>query len=128
MPKGALLHAHLDATVDVKFLLELALKEPAMHIRVPSPLTAQNSGSVLPEFSALPPELHNFQGPDLTSESYTSNSWVNISKARETFAFGGSQGFDQWVVDAMMIRPAEAYETHNTITKVPSFSAVHFVF
>jgi adenosine deaminase CECR1 len=128
MPKGALLHSHFDATVDVSFLLEIALKEPAMHVRVAEPLTAQTIGSILPQFSALPAEFHNFQGPNLTSENYTPNTWVNIAKAREMFALGGPQGFDKWVIGAMMIRPAEAYGTHNTITKVPFLSKVHFVF
>jgi hypothetical protein len=32
MPKGALLHAHMDAMVDFDFLFDVLLKEPGMHI------------------------------------------------------------------------------------------------
>jgi adenosine deaminase CECR1 len=120
MPKGALLHAHFDATVNASYLLEMALKEHAIHVRTPEPLTAQNIGSILPEFEPLPAEFYNFADTSLTSSAYVGNTWVNIARARETFdlALGGPEGFDKWVIDAMMIRPAEAYGTHNTVNKV----------
>lgn len=126
MPKGALLHSHFDATVDTSFLLKIALKEPAMHVRVIQPLTTKNIGSILPEFSARPAEFHNFEGPSLTSENYRPNIWLNIAKAREMFGLGGPEAFDKWVINAMMIQPAEAYGTHNTVDKVPSLFAVFF--
>ncbi|KAF9448874.1 Metallo-dependent hydrolase [Macrolepiota fuliginosa MF-IS2] len=119
MPKGALLHAHLDATVNVSLLYELALKEQAIHVRIPEQLTAANIGSVLPEFRGLPAKSYGLDGISLTSSAYTPNTWVNIARARETFdtSLGGPEGFDKWVLDAMTIRPDEAYGTHNTVYK-----------
>ena len=38
MPKGALLHAHLDATMDVAFIVEQALETPGMTISATEPL------------------------------------------------------------------------------------------
>lgn len=120
MPKGALLHAHFDGTVNTSFLLKLALEQPAIHVRVPEPLTAQNISSILPEFQPLPAQSFNLQGPSLTSSDYTTNTWVNIATAREQFdkSLGGPEGFDKWVIDSMMISPAEAYGTHNTVYKI----------
>lgn len=120
MPKGALLHAHLDATVNAEYLLKLALKEPAIHIRVPHAITALNIGSTLPEFLPLPKD--QFSGASLsglTDAAYSDNSWVSIQRARETFdtALGGPEGFDRWVIGSMTINPTEAYKTHNTVTK-----------
>lgn len=91
-----------------------------MHVRIPERLTAQNIDSTLPEFSALPIESHNLQGPGLTSPDYNPNTWINIARVRETFdlRLGGPEGFDKWAIDAMMIRPDEAYGTHNTVSKV----------
>ncbi len=122
MPKGALLHAHLDATVIASILLELALKEAALHVRIAEPLTEQNIGTLLPEFLALPVDSYNHDGSSLTSSDYVSKTWVGLARARETFdpSLGGPKGFDQWAIDAMMIRPAEAYGTHNTVNKVLS--------
>ncbi|ESK83975.1 cecr1 family adenosine [Moniliophthora roreri MCA 2997] len=122
MPKGALLHAHLDGTVNVKFLLKLAVKQPAIHVRATERLRSQNLTSVLPEFKALSqneyPEAQNLVG--LTDESYQPGSWVPIQKARELFGLelGGPEGFDRWVTRWLTIEPSEAYGTHNTSTKI----------
>ena len=119
MPKGGLLHSHLDATVDAAFLLDLALKQPAIHVQVPDRLTVSNITSILPEFRALPSNEFS-SGPGITGNSYTSGSWVSIQSARMDFdaGLGGPEGFDQWVISAMTINPTEAYNTHNTVEKV----------
>lgn len=119
MPKGALLHAHLDATVDPETLLGLALKHPAMHIRVPEFITAENIRTICPTFKALP-HADYANGLGVTDQAYTPNTFVTIQKARDTFdsSLGGPKGFDNWICSAMTINPAEAYGTHNTIAKV----------
>jgi hypothetical protein len=119
MPKGALLHAHLDATVNAEFLLELALKQPGMHLRIHKPLVALSLSENLPEFRILP----NAQFSDLRSlgdVSYNPGSWVSFQNARKNFPtqLGGQEGFDKWVIGSMTINPAEAYGTHNTTAKV----------
>jgi len=125
MPKGALLHAHLDATVNAKFLLQLALKQPALHVRVPRAMNASTLSSALPEFRALSREQFS-DAPGLTDATYEPGTWVALQRARETFdgSLGGPEGFDKWVIGAMMINPTEAYDTHNTITKVSYVSLV----
>ncbi|GLB42927.1 putative adenosine [Lyophyllum shimeji] len=119
MPKGALLHCHLDGTVNVPVLLKLALKQPALHVRVSQKLTVSSIGSVLPEFRGLPPNEFS-DAPGLTDEAYEAGRWVSLRTARETFdaSLGGPEGFDKWVVGAMTINPTEAYKTHNTIKKI----------
>ena len=39
MPKGALLHAHMDAMVDYEFLFETLLSTPGMHIHCATPIS-----------------------------------------------------------------------------------------
>lgn len=121
MPKGALLHAHLDATVNATFLLELALKQPALHVRVSQQLTSLNKTSTLPQFRALTPNKFS-DVPSLTDAAYVPDTWVSLHNARNSFdsSFGGPEGFDEWVIGAMMINPTEAYNTHNTVKKVSS--------
>ena len=129
MPKGALLHAHLDATVNPEILLKLALQYPAFHVRVHEPLSISNLSTNLPEFRALPPD-HVSDFSSLTEASYPLGSWVQLHKARDSFALGGQEGFDKWVISALTINPAEAYGTHNTVTKasfIYSFSNVSFL-
>ena len=123
MPKGALLHAHLDATVNVDVLLQLALQQPAIHVCVSTPIKASTIASTLPVFRALPPDQFS-DGPGLTEASYIANQWVPLRKARETFdpELGGLDGFDRWVLGALTINPNEAYKTHSTVTKVHKYS------
>ncbi|KAI0780414.1 Metallo-dependent hydrolase [Trametes elegans] len=119
MPKGGLLHAHLDATVRTDILLRLALDQPALHIRASAPITKGNLRTVLPEFRALP-EVEWTTHASLTAALYSPNSWVPIKNARDSFQaeLGGPGGFDRWVIDALMINPSEAYGTHNTTAKI----------
>ncbi|KIM48764.1 hypothetical protein M413DRAFT_15077 [Hebeloma cylindrosporum] len=109
MPKGALLHAHLDATVNAEFLLELALKQPGIHLRVNKPFVASPLSENLPEFRILP-ETQFSNLLSLADVSYTPGSWISLQNARKSFPthLGGQDGFDSWVVGSMTINPAEA--------------------
>ncbi|KAF9469287.1 hypothetical protein BDZ94DRAFT_1303779 [Collybia nuda] len=119
MPKGALLHAHLDATVNSEFLLKLALQQPALHVKVPQTITLSNVDSILPEFRALPLDQYS-NALSVTETSYEPGTWVSIQNARAAFdpSLGGPTGFDKWVIGALMINPTEAYNTHSTIAKI----------
>jgi adenosine deaminase CECR1 len=121
MPKGALLHVHLEATVDKRYLLELAIKESTMHVRTPCVVTTTNWTTTVPEFRAFK-EKQLSQFASVTDAEYPGNIWVPLHQARSSFALGGPEGFDQWVIGAMTINPAEAYGTHNIITKVQGLS------
>lgn len=48
MPKGALLHAHMDAMVDFDFLFEVLLKTPGMHMYCASALSTPEALEVKP--------------------------------------------------------------------------------
>ena len=122
MPKGGLLHAHLDATVNVHVLLQLALQYPAFHVRTPVRLAAETIGSTLPEFYPLK-KCDWTNQTSLTSDNYTPGTWVSLASARATFDpnLGGPEGFDRWVTAALTVNPTEAYQTHNTTNKVLSF-------
>jgi len=119
MPKGALLHSHLDAMVNAADLLKIALEEPAMHVKVSTRLTASSLASTLPTFRGLNPSEFSDE-LSITSSTYVPGTWVQIRRARENFsvAFGGPEAFDTWVIGAITINPREAYETHNTVKKI----------
>jgi adenosine deaminase CECR1 len=120
MPKGGLLHCHLDATVDFRTVLDIAIKQPGnLHVRAKQVITQESITSVLPEFRAIP-ETEFTNVTSLTDPSYTSDAWVALTNARDNFdpALGGPTGFDRWVLRAMTINPSEAYGTHNTVDKV----------
>lgn len=117
-----MLHAHLDAMVTAPYLLQTAMDEPALHVRVTIALGSEGWKAVLPEFKALPVEERqsSAQAVSLCSPEYVLGTWVPLQTARATFdaALGGPDGFDDWVIRGMTVNPAEAYGTHNTVTKV----------
>jgi len=119
MPKGALLHSHLDAMVNAAVMLRFALEEPAIHVKVPTQLTKASIPSTLPTFRGLKPSEYSDE-PSLTSGPYVPGTWVHIKRARENFSseYGGPEAFDAWVVGSLTINPREAYETHNTVAKI----------
>lgn len=119
MPKGGLLHGHVDAMVDNAFLLKLGLSLPNMHISASAALTPSNIKTVLPAFLVLPPEQYS-SGISLSDPAYKPGTWINAKHARDTFddALGGPNGFDAWVLGWMTINPNEAYHTHNSVLKV----------
>ncbi|KAL1743471.1 hypothetical protein HDZ31DRAFT_83400 [Schizophyllum fasciatum] len=114
MPKGGLLHAHLDATVDARILLRLALETPGMHLRIARSLDSATLTSNVPEFRVLPESEYTSQ---TSLEKAPVDTWVPLVSARERFEAGGPEGFDKWALGSMMINPSEAYGTHNTLTK-----------
>ena len=121
MPKGALLHAHLDATVDVNFLLNRILEQEALYVRASAPLTTLSpAANVLPDFSPFAKsEVKLSPIQSVTDPSYD-GGWIPVKVAREAFSpgLGGPEGFDKWFVASTTINPAEAYGTHKTVTKV----------
>ncbi|EIW51773.1 Metallo-dependent hydrolase [Trametes versicolor FP-101664 SS1] len=119
MPKGALLHSHLDATVNARVLLNIALKHPAIHVRTSIRLTGETIYTVLPEFRPLPQDEWTSLG-SLTDSVYEPGQWVPLLNARSAFEsdLGGTAGFDEWAVRALTINPTEAYHTHNTTAKI----------
>ncbi|KAH7337218.1 Metallo-dependent hydrolase [Rhizoctonia solani] len=121
MPKGALLHAHSDAIVDAKYLLQLALDYPSIHIRTASGI---NSSGPLPApifrpLSQIEAEQYvNNSFP--TSADYVPNSWVSAQRFRERFPneLGGKDAFDKWIISAMTIGADDAYLQYNTTAKI----------
>ena len=129
MPKGGLLHAHLDATVDVNLLLNRVLEQEALYVRASTPLiTLSPTANVLPEFSPFPKSEVKLSASQCLTDASYDGGWIPVNVARETFSpeLGGPQGFDKWFVASTTINPAEAYGTHKTVAKVyPTMSLLH---
>ncbi|CAE6485983.1 unnamed protein product [Rhizoctonia solani] len=121
MPKGGLLHAHLDAMCDASYLLKLALDYPIIHIQTTSTL----NGSLPyppPTFKPLTQgEVNQAANNALpTSQDYVPGSWVALHRARDGFPneLGGQDGFDKWIVGALTINAEESYVQYNTTAKI----------
>ncbi|VDB96742.1 unnamed protein product [Peniophora sp. CBMAI 1063] len=122
MPKGALLHAHLDACVDKSKLLAFAYEYPQMHIRVARGVTPERMADQLPTFAplAISPFTAGSSAGMSAAQGYVGDTWVPVAEARKAFdpALGGPEGFDKWILDTQMVNPGEAYGTHNSIREI----------
>ncbi|CAE6353837.1 unnamed protein product [Rhizoctonia solani] len=121
MPKGGLLHVHIDAMCDASYLLKLALEYPTMHVQTTGPLNG-SAPYPLPTLKPLTQvELNQSANNTLpTYQDYIPGSWVAIQRARDGFPdeLGGQEGFDKWIIGALSINAEEACENCNTSTKI----------
>lgn len=123
MPKGALLHVHLDLTVAARTLLDIALRHPAIHISSPEIITSANMALIQPKLRPIP--SNSITGAtSLTDPAYHPHAWVPLALARERFdaALGGPDGLDRWLINKMSINPSDAYITHNNNIRVRTTS------
>ncbi|KAF2720458.1 Metallo-dependent hydrolase [Polychaeton citri CBS 116435] len=112
MPKGALLHCHLDATGDYEELLKHAFELNGICMRSQNAITNEEAFRTTPfdfQFVKKPPQA---DAVPMWSETYQPMSWVPIKKAAETFPANGTTGFKQWFLSRITITPEHALQQH----------------
>ncbi|ROV92738.1 hypothetical protein VMCG_09034 [Cytospora schulzeri] len=119
MPKGSILHAHLDAIVDLDFVFETLLDEPGMHINAPEVHmgTAENRADAVVSFRFFK-EPRN---PDMSiwdGKSYKTGEYVPLKKAAETFPEGGREGWIRWMKSRTTISETDAVEQHHGVDHI----------
>ncbi|CAK3740746.1 adenosine deaminase family [Lecanosticta acicola] len=112
MPKGALLHCHLDATGDMDWLIETAFATPGICILADKSLhTAELRQNEMFGFRFAKAE-NTSSGPPLWSESYTPCDRIPIAVAAESFPQGGKEGFKKWLKSRITITEEESIAHH----------------
>ena len=117
MPKGALLHCHLDAMIDVNWLVDQALNTEGMVIMANKPLcTAEARKEALVMFqyanTAFTEQI------SIWSNGYEANKWVPINDAAREFPEGGYAGFKAWLESKMTITQEESQDYHHGVNDV----------
>ncbi|KAL1988341.1 hypothetical protein VTN96DRAFT_10024 [Rasamsonia emersonii] len=120
MPKGALLHAHLDAMFDLDFLIDQAFSTPGIHMSACKPLVSEKDLEVAPftfQYSSAP--LADSDGKQsIWTEGYTPCSLIHIQKAASTYPKGGERGFRVWLKSRMMIAAEHSYYHHHGVDAI----------
>lgn len=112
MPKGALLHCHLSAMVDHRWLIEQALKTEGICIKAERALhTPEARQTEAFRFSFAKSQSYS-SGPSIWSSDYKSDDLVPIVKAAGEFPDGGTDAFIHWFVSRVTISPEEAVSHH----------------
>ncbi|KAL8278587.1 hypothetical protein RQP46_009079 [Phenoliferia psychrophenolica] len=105
MPKGAILHCHLDAMNDPHALLRLAFKHASLCIAATAPLSTP--GAVI-SFKTLPKSDNHLDSStthvSLFSADYAPGTLVPVAVARPAYP-GGPDAFDKFVVSKLVVTP-----------------------
>jgi adenosine deaminase CECR1 len=119
MPKGALLHAHMDAMVDFDFLFGVLFDTPGMHIladrALDNPAALENAMLKFRFFKAPPAA----EGGDIwKAGAYVAQTPILLTRAADAFPDGGKPGFLKWLYNRATISRTEAVEQHHGVDHV----------
>ena len=111
MPKGALLHCHLDAMVDMEWLVSEMLHTNGMCMTSDQPLTtekARNEANIRFHFK----HQSTGEGKLIWTDSWDPSVTVSAKEAADSFPEGGVAGFQIWLISRLTISAEEASRQH----------------
>jgi adenosine deaminase CECR1 len=111
MPKGALLHCHLEAMVDLDWALEEAFSTEGICVRSSGPLSCEHA-LLKTEFSFTYSTAKTKGDVSIWSEQYVKDTRVPLLAAADSFAHGGRKGFVEWVRSRTSITADEHLKHH----------------
>jgi len=120
MPKGSLLHAHMDAMFDIDFLIDQAFSTPGIHILAPKPfLTSADyeKGPVFFQFSSQS-TAEGEKKASIWAEGYEPSSLIPIQSAASSFPNGGESAFREWLRSRCMLMPEHSHHHHHGVDRV----------
>lgn len=121
MPKGALLHAHMDAMFDMDWLVEQVLVEEGLCIMAPQPLSddaARQDGLIQIRYIENQPQDEAATGAGIWTNNYKSMMPIPITQAAGTFPNGGIEGFKKWLVSRCIISEEESLYHHHGLNAI----------
>jgi adenosine deaminase CECR1 len=121
MPKGALLHAHMNATVNTEWLIEKAMTTPGYHIYSTEALNDETKREWCPvkfRFSSSTPDAESLQKSSIWETSYNPSLLVPVQVAAEKFPNGGVDGFKAWLKTRLSVPTEESLKHHHGIDAI----------
>lgn len=117
MPKGALLHCHLEAMVELDWMLDEAFKLDGIHVWSDRGLTNEANLSKAPFFFTFT-KLSKKDSASIWSESYEPKTPIPLAVAADSFPRGGREGFREWAKSRTMITSEESLKHHYGVNDV----------
>ncbi|CCE28238.1 related to cecr1 protein [Claviceps purpurea 20.1] len=116
MPKGCLLHAHMDAMVDFDFLLKTLLDTPGMHMSSDRPLS--NADALENAAMSFRYKAEERTDGSIWDASYCADSFILLTKTADDFPNGGRKGFLQWLKSRCTLSTGDSHEQHHGIDAI----------
>jgi adenosine deaminase CECR1 len=115
MPKGCLLHAHLDAMVEFDYILDELLKMPNMHMSSDRPLDTPQAL----ENASLSFRYRHKQVTEgsIWDKSYTPENFILLTKCADDFN-GGRPAFLKWLKGRCTLSLADSHEQHHGVNAI----------
>ncbi|PGH04678.1 hypothetical protein GX51_03345 [Blastomyces parvus] len=107
MPKGALLHAHMEAMIDLDLLCDLVLKLPGLYISTSMPLVTKKDLETSPiyfQYFSTPPEQSGNKNI-LWEADYAALSFAPVQQVASAYPNGGIDGFRTWLKSRCSLAP-----------------------
>lgn len=118
MPKGALLHCHFGATVDIDWVFREALNTPGMYIYASEPMTSKKALATAQFLFGYSSSTPTADPASIWRSGYVPNTWVKAHDAADAFPNGGRDGFISWLHDRCIINEKESTEHHLGVNEV----------
>ena len=112
MPKGALLHCHMQATADLDMLINDTINTERMCIVADAPLASEEARTNIPFQFSYVKGMSPSQDVDVWAEKYAGKVPVLVSKAAESFPDGGKEGYIHWIKSRATITETESLQHH----------------
>lgn len=117
MPKGCLLHCHIDAMADFEYLIDELLKLPGMHLSANGPL-ATEAALADAKLVFRYRNQSDLNGKEIWSTEYKAKSFTLLTEAADSFPNGGRTGFVSWLLSRCMLSMTDSHEQHHGINAI----------
>lgn len=122
MPKGALLHAHMDAMFDIDWLVEQVLGEKGLCLLAMEGLkdeATRQSGLIQIRYAEQSPDSTDVKADrSIWTSEYKSMTPVPITIAASTFPNGQTEGFKEWLTNRCVISEDESLYHHHGLNAI----------
>ncbi|KAI9167618.1 CECR1 family adenosine deaminase [Paramyrothecium foliicola] len=116
MPKGSLLHAHMDAMVSFDFVLEELMGLPGMHMASDISLdTPKAREDAILSFRYREKEVTE---GSVWAKEYKPDTYLRITKVADEFPDGGRAGFLKWLKGRCTLSVEDSQEQHHGIDAI----------